>query len=158
MKRRGISVSCNVVKVSKACKGPFRSQSLFMARPEAKRARMCSTKRRRADLQQLQKVSKACKGPSKSQSLFMARPEAKRARICSTKRRRADPQQLQKVSKTCKGPIKSQSLCYGETRSQAGQDLLDQAKASKPSNVTKSFYGTERLHESPDLFDDRTGS
>ncbi|KAK9223242.1 hypothetical protein WN944_011684 [Citrus x changshan-huyou] len=36
-------------KISKACKGSPSLKACFMARPEAKRARICSTKRRRAD-------------------------------------------------------------------------------------------------------------
>ena len=73
---------------------------------------------------------------TKSQSLFMARPEAKRARICSTTRRRAEPQALKNFLRHAKAHQVSKPV-YGETRSQACQDLLDQAKASRPLSVIK---------------------
>ncbi|KAH9684964.1 Ribonuclease H [Citrus sinensis] len=152
------------------------SQNLFMVRPEAKRARICSTKRRRVESQTLKKfprhakahqvskpvygetrsqacqdlldqakasripnienVSKACKGSSSLKACFMARPEAKRARICSTKRRRAESQTLKKFPRHAKAHQVSKPI-YGETRSHACQDLLDQAKASRIPNIEK---------------------
>ncbi|KAH9745725.1 Ribonuclease H [Citrus sinensis] len=66
----------------------------------------------------------------KSQSPFMARPEAKRARIYSTTRRRAESPSIEKCLRHAKAHQVSKPV-YGETRSQACQDLLDQAKASR---------------------------
>ena len=67
---------------------------------------------------------------------FMARQEVKHAKICSTKRMRADHKSSKNFLRHAKAP-KSQSLFYGEIESQACQDLLDQAKASRPQKFQK---------------------
>ena len=83
----------------------------------------------------------------------MARQEAKHARICLTKRRRADHKSPKNLLRHAKVP-KSQSLFYGEIGSQACQDLLDQAKASRPQKFQKSF----KTPKSQNLFYGEIGS
>ncbi|KAH9659753.1 Receptor-like protein 13 [Citrus sinensis] len=48
----------SIEEFTKACKGSPSLKACFMARPEAKRARICSTKRRRADSQALKSFRK----------------------------------------------------------------------------------------------------
>ena len=103
---------------------------------------------------QTTKVPKIFQGTQRLQSLkacFMARQEIKHARICSTKRRRANHKSSKNLLRHAKAP-KSQSLFYGETGSQACQDLLDQAKASRPSIVIKIPKACKGSPKSQSLF------
>ena len=84
---------------------------------------------------------------TKSQSLFMVRPEVKRPRICSTTRRWAESQALKNSLRHANAHQVSKPV-YGETRSQAYQDLLDHAKASRIPSIeefTKACKGSPSL-------------
>ena len=81
----------------------------------------------------------------------MARPEAKRVRICSTTRRRAESQALKNLLRHAKTHQVSEPV-YGETRSQACQDLLDLAKASRIPRHRIILEGMQSLVKSQSLF------
>ena len=106
---------------------------------------------------------------TKSQSLLMTRPETKRVGIFLTKRRRADSPTLKNLLRHAKVHQVSKPV-YGETRSQAYRDLLDQAKASKLPNienllrhvkvhqVSKHVYDETRSQTCRDLLDQAKAS
>ena len=124
-----------------------KSQILFYGETEAKRARICSTTRWRADSKSIEELSKACKGSPSLKACFMAR---QKPNVPGSARPR-DGEQTPKQSKNFLRHAKAHQvskLVLWRDRSKACQDLLDHATASRTPSIgifSKACKGSSNL-------------
>ena len=92
----------SIEKLSKACKGSLRLKACFIARPEAKRARICSIKRRRAESQALKTFLKHAKSHQVSKPILWRHEKPSLPGSARPSESEQTPKR-RKVSKACKG-------------------------------------------------------
>ena len=127
-----------------------KSQSLFYGETEAKRTRICSTTRRRADSKAIEEFSKACKGSPGLKTCFIARQKPS----VPGSTRPHEGQQTAKQSKNFLRHAKAHQVSkpvLRRDRSQACQDLLDHAKASRLQSNRRTFLRHAKAHQASNL-------
>ena len=113
-----------------------KSQSLSYSETEAKHARICSTTRRRAASQSL-KIQRHAKAHQSLNACLMARQKPSMPGSARPREGEQTPKHSKKFLRHAKAHQVSKPVLWRD-RSQACQDLLDRAKASRIPGIEES--------------------
>ncbi|KAH9727588.1 Ribonuclease H [Citrus sinensis] len=123
-------------EIPKACKGSTKSQSLSYGETEAKHARICSATRRRAESQS-SKNPRHAKARQSLKACLMARQKPSMPGSARPREGEQTPKHSKKFLRHAKAHQVSKPVLWRD-RSQARQDLLDRAKASRIPGIEES--------------------